>query len=283
MSQMAYTKIREDTFQTLAINAGVLLTSFDPSAGSVSEANILGATSGGINFTAQPSFVDFGENVDNCPKNTKELKRLDDWEIKVSGTFVTVSKELARRLIGLADIDGTDTTKIVPRDTLNTSTDFPDLWLVCDYSDVNTGASPGHVAIHMKNVLSTGGFQIQTADKEKGKFSFEFTCHYSSSAQDVVPFAVYIKAGTDASAPPEILLADHTITIAKDATYKLEVMRLTPADSTITWASSTTAKATVSNGTVTGVAAGSSIITASITVDSVTYSDTCTVIVTAAS
>lgn len=198
MSQMAYTKIKEDTFETLALNAGVLLSTFDPSSPAVTSANIIGSTTGGLNFNAAPSFIDFGEDIDNCPKNTKELMQLDDWEITLSGTFITADTEVAKRLIGLADIDGTDATKVTPRSTINSS-DFKDVWLVVDYSDKNvvaTGKTAGHLAIHMMNVLSTGGFQIQTADKEKTQFAFEFTAHYSIDAQETVPFEVYIKAGT---------------------------------------------------------------------------------------
>ena len=54
----------------------------------------------------------------------------------------------------------------------------------------------GFIAIKLLNALSTGGFQLQTADKSKGQFAFEFTGHYSMSAQDIVPFEIYIKAGT---------------------------------------------------------------------------------------
>jgi hypothetical protein len=70
---------------------------------------------------------------------------------------------------------------------------------VADYSDKNStsgSATAGFVAIKLINALSTGGFQIQTADKEKGQFKFEFTGHYSKDAQDTVPFEIYIKAGT---------------------------------------------------------------------------------------
>ena len=49
----------------------------------------------------------------------------------------------------------------------------------------------------MLNALSTGGFKLQTADKDKGKMSFEFTGHYSMSAQDTVPFEIYIKKGAE--------------------------------------------------------------------------------------
>lgn len=192
---MKYTKIPENTFQNLQLNAGVLLSSFTPSSATVSEEAIIGATTGGINFTATPTYIDFGEDIDNCPKNMKELKKLDSWEAKCSGTFVTIDTAVAKSLIGAADIGTSDTTKVTPRNDLAQS-DFDDIWIVGDYSDKNGDTNGGFIAIHMMNALSTGGFQIQTADKEKGQFAFEYTAHYSMSAQGTVPFEVYVKAGT---------------------------------------------------------------------------------------
>ena len=192
---MKYTKIPENTFQNIQLNAGVLLSSFTPSSATVSEEAIIGATTGGINFTATPTYIDFGEDIDNCPKNMKELKKLDSWEAKCSGTFVTVNTAVAKSLIGAADIGSSDTTKVTPRNDL-AQADFSDIWIVGDYSDKNGDTNGGFVAIHMMNALSTGGFQIKTADKAKGQFEFEYTAHYSMSAQDTVPFELYIKAGT---------------------------------------------------------------------------------------
>ena len=193
-----YTKIASDTFKKLQLNAGVLCTNFETSTAEVTDANILAATSGGVNFTATPSFTDFGEDIDNCPKNTMELKRLDSWEVKLSGTAVSVDTKTAKSFIGLADISS---TKVTPRNDIKTA-DFADLWWVGDYSDVNvdggSGSKAGFIAIHMINALSTGGFQLQTADKEKGTFSFEYTAHYSMSAQDTVPFEVYVSPATPA-------------------------------------------------------------------------------------
>lgn len=65
-----------------------------------------------------------------------------------------------------------------------------------DYSDKTGATNGGFVAIHMLNGLSTGGFQLQSGNKEKGQFEFEFTGHYSLAEQSRVPFEVYIKAGT---------------------------------------------------------------------------------------
>lgn len=192
---MKYTKIPENTFQNIQLNAGVLLSSFTPSSATVSEEAIIGATTGGINFTATPTYTDFGEDIDNCPKNMKELKKLDSWEAKCSGTFVTVDTAVAKSLIGAADIGQSDTTKVTPRNDL-AQADFSDIWIVGDYSDKNGDTNGGFIAIHMMNALSTGGFQIKTADKAKGQFAFEYTAHYSMSAQGTVPFEVYVKAGT---------------------------------------------------------------------------------------
>ena len=193
---MKFTRIPESAFKELVLNAGYLATTFDPAAGTAPEESaLLGATTGGINFTAVPSFTDFGEDIDNCPKNMKELKKLDSWEAKMTGTFVNADTAIAKRLCGAADIGTTDTTKVTPRNDLKDA-DFDDIWLVGDYSDKNGETNGGFIAIHMLNALSTGGFQLKTADKSKGQFAFEFTGHYSMSAQNTVPFEIYIKAGT---------------------------------------------------------------------------------------
>lgn len=192
---MKFTKIPADTFKMLQLNAGVLATTFAPATGTLDAEAQIGATSGGINFTATPTYSDFGEDIDNCPKNTKELKRLDEWEVTMSGTFVAADTAIAKLLIGAADIDKQDTTKVTPRNDL-ADADFGDIWFIGDYSDKNGETNGGFIAIKLINALSTGGFQLQTSDKSKGQFSFTFTGHYSINAQGTVPFEVYIKAGT---------------------------------------------------------------------------------------
>ena len=191
-----FTKIPETAFQEIQLNAGVLLKTFETSTATIDPTNILGATSGGVSFTAVPTFTDFGEDIDNCPKNMKELKKLDTWEIKMSGTYVTVNPKLVKSLVGAADVAA---EKITPRNDL-TDEDFADLWFVGDYSDKNGETKGGFVAIHMMSALSTAGFSWQTGDKAKGQFAFEYTAHYSMDAQDTVPFEIYVKAGADEEA-----------------------------------------------------------------------------------
>jgi len=190
---MKFTKIPTDTFENIQMNAGILVKGFTPATGEIT--GLMGATTGGVNFTATPTYSDYGEDIDNCPKNTLELKKLDSWEVSMSGTFVTINADTAKTLIASADVDSLDNTHIIPRNDV-LAEDFEDIWWIGDYSDKNEGANAGYCAVHMMNTLSTGGFQIQSSDKGKGNFAFTFTGHYSMSAQDTVPFEVYIKKGT---------------------------------------------------------------------------------------
>lgn len=246
---MRFTQIPNTTFQQLQINAGVLAYDFDPDNGTLHNYDIIGATSGGLTFTATPTFADFGEDIDNCPKNTMELKRIREWDVKISGTFVTVNPESAEKLVGAATktitgaVKTTDTAvvagkkyytrsgsgtsqspyvytevanpttssissyyealwaKITPKRDLSTGA-FCDLWLVGDYSDVNDMPEPGFIAIRVMNALSTSGFSLVTADREKGKLSFEFTGHVSINSQNVVPFEIYMHTGEEVNAQP---------------------------------------------------------------------------------
>jgi hypothetical protein len=189
---MDYTKIPVNTFEELVLNAGIIVDQFTPSSGEIG--NILGATTGGLQFSAVPSFIDFGEDIDNCPKNTKELMQTDDYEITASGTMLTVNANTVARLAALADAESvtgtTGLSKISLRKDIDIQNDFKDVWIVADYG------KGGFIAIHMKSVLSTGGFSVQTTDKGKGQFAFTFRAHYSIDEQEDVPCEIYVKEGT---------------------------------------------------------------------------------------
>ena len=193
---MKDTQIPANTFKELQLNAGILTSNFAPTTGTVESNAMLGATSGGVSFTATPTYTDLGDGIDNCPKNMMELKKLESWEVKMSGTFLTVNTAQAKSLMAAADIGVSDTTKITPRNDVAIA-DFDDIWWIGDYSDKNGATNGGYIAIHMMNALSTGGFQLQSSANAKGQFAFAYTAHYSMAAPDTVPFELYIKAGTE--------------------------------------------------------------------------------------
>ena len=181
---MKYTELPSDCFEALATNAGILLTEFTPISGEFVRENIIGATTGGINATCVPSYADWGADVDNCPKGTKELKHIENWECKISGTFISVTSTAMKMLIGANSVDG---EKIVPINKLTTA-DFKNIWYVCDYGDTDGS----YIAVKLIDALSTGGFSMQSTDKAKGQFAFEFTGHSSTESVDTVPMEFYL-------------------------------------------------------------------------------------------
>lgn len=184
------TKIPESTFSELQLDAGVLLNSFDPDSPDIADANIICATTGGINPSCTPTYSDFGEDVDNCPMNMLELKHLDGWDCKISTTGLGTSPELIRLALGAADITAAS-GKITPRRDLK-ATDFADVWWVGDRAD------GGLVAVRLINALSTGGFSLQTTKNGKGQITIELTGHVSIEAQDTMPMEFYSLDAEDA-------------------------------------------------------------------------------------
>ena len=58
---MEFSKVPNDTFSTLQMNAGILVDEFTPETGVIG--NIIGATTGGLSFNANPTYEDFGSDA----------------------------------------------------------------------------------------------------------------------------------------------------------------------------------------------------------------------------
>ena len=178
-----FTVIPQDTFDDLQVDAGVLLNSFNPASPSApADSAIICATTGGIQISCVPTYSDYGEDVDNCPNNMKELKHLDSWECKISTTCLGMTPEAIKLALGAADVAS---TKVTPRRNLDTTNDFTDLWWVGDKAD------GGLVAVKLINALSTGGFSLQTTKNGKGQLTLELTGHVSINAQTTMPMEFY--------------------------------------------------------------------------------------------
>ena len=237
---MKFTQVRSDTFQSIQLNAGIILTDFTPSTGAFDESDILGATSGGATFAAVPTFIDFGADIDNVPENTFQLKQFDQWQVTMSGTFVAVDGDLAELLTAAGDLSS---GKVTPRTNI-TSSDFSTVWWVGDYSDVTNGGDAGFIAIEMTHALSTGGFKVKSNDKGKGTFDFEFTAHYDLEDIDTAPFNIYVHAGQAPDATLSALtigsvtlsptFAKNTTSYTAATTSSTNTITATPTDNTAT-------------------------------------------------
>ena len=180
-----FTKIPENTFEGMQMDAGMILNKFEPGAPNVQDQDIICATTGGVSVSCVPTYSDLGADVDNCPNDMKELKHLDGWACKISFTSLGTSVETIRLALGAADVSE---NKIVPRRDLEQK-DFSDIWWVGDRAD------GGMVAVCLKNALSTAGLSLKTTKNGKGQISVELTGHVSIKSQDTMPMEFY-------SAPP---------------------------------------------------------------------------------
>ena len=185
-----FSKISENTFSELQVDAGVLLKEFNPESPELLDENIICATTGGINPTCVPTYSDWAADVDNAKNNMKEFMRIDGWTTSLGFTALNTTAEVIRMSLGAADIE-TSSGKIVPRGELK-NTDFADVWWVGDRSD------GGLVAIRLINALSTSGFSLQTTKNGKGQIAVTLGGHYSINDQDTVPMEFYVQEGEEA-------------------------------------------------------------------------------------
>lgn len=233
-----FTKIPQDTFEELQLEAGMILKSFDPAnPAAPDEADIVTATTGGINVSCVPTYSDFGEDIDNCPVNMMELKRIESWESTLGFTALSVGADVIKLSLGAADKTGA--TYVLTSDStiksgktyytrsgtspnytytavespvvgsINTYYEMtsPDYKVVprrqleqSDFEElwwVGDRSDGGFAAVKVMNALSTGGFSLQTTKSGKGQLSCTITGHVSINAQDVVPMEFYTVEGTE--------------------------------------------------------------------------------------
>lgn len=189
-----YTKIPQDTFDAMQLDAGVLLSDFDLEAATGGAAgfdddDFICATTGGITATCQAEYSDLGEDVDNCPNNMKEFLHLDGWTCQLAFTSLSTDVNGIKLALGAADIDE---SKVTPRREVKLA-DFDDVWWVGDK------ANGGFLAVHLLNALSSEGFSLKTEKAGKGQTDCTLTGYVSINAQNVVPMEFYSIDGEDES------------------------------------------------------------------------------------
>lgn len=180
-----FTKISAKAFESMQINAGVVLNKFDPSGTTeIQDADIICATSGGVTAGCKPNITDLGDDVDNCQKNTAELMQIEDYDCTLAFTALNVTTDVIKLALGAADVSDKKVTPRMTLDPTDSTGDFKDIWWVGDTID------GGFVAVKLMNALSTGGLSLKTTDKGKGNLSVTLTgCPRLGS--DTVPMEWY--------------------------------------------------------------------------------------------
>ena len=259
--------ITEADFNAMQFDSGFIVKDFDPTTFTVPDHDdIVDVTTGNIGFTLTPTLVDLGSDVNNLHGAFKELQYVSQWSGgQLTYTSLRFSTEAYKRNLGAADITG---NKVTPRMYLSNN-DFENIaW-------VGKLVGGGLAAIVLKNAMSTGGVNISTSKDGKGTNSVTMTGFMSINDQDSVPAEFYTIPAV------AVQIEQREITVAVNGTYTLNASTR-PTSQTITWTSDNTDEATVAAGVVTGKAVGTVEITASVTVDGVTATDSCLVHVVSA-
>lgn len=182
----AFNKVTKESLDNVQINAGMILKSFTPAnPAAPSASDIVCATTGGVTATCVPTFEDFGADIDNCPNNTIEMKKITGWECTFSFTAVEVSEDTIALALGVAGKVGTE---VQPK-TEVLAAYFKDIWFVSERVDNKI------VAIKLKNALSTGGLNYKTQKNGKGNLTVTLTGHVSIEDTASVPMLFYIATG----------------------------------------------------------------------------------------
>ena len=187
----AFNKVSSDVFDNLQLEAGMILSTFSPdSPTEPTDAQIICATTGGVNPTCVPTTVDYGEDIDNVPANTKELMQIQAWECKLAFTALDMTADTIKLALGAADktVATGKATTIIPRMKVKDE-DFQDIWWVGEI------AGGGLAAIKLIDAFSTGGFNLQTGKASKGQLSVELTGFVSIEDTDTVPMEFYVGEG----------------------------------------------------------------------------------------
>lgn len=210
-STRRFSVMPQNVNEQIQYNAGVLATEFDITTWELDRSKILGATSGGISFTGTPAYIDGTDGIDNAFGKFLENQELDAWDtVQLSGTMVSAGTELAKRLIGPADMETDENGNRVytPRNSVE-GTDFKPIYWIGDYRKKD-GSVTGGMCIVIYHALSTNGMNFQSQDKNKGQYSFQFDGYATASDPDAPIFRVYYKDQIEDTPTPTP--TTHTVT-----------------------------------------------------------------------
>lgn len=182
---LKFAKIPQDTFETMQVEAGVLLSEFDPEAESADDAftdeDILCATTGDISISVKPNIKDMGEEINNCPEGMAELMKTTSVVAQIKFTTPKLSAKMIALGLGSAEIVGKKITLrgIKPED-------FKPVWWVGDL-----GNKGGFVAMRLINAFSREGITITAGKNTSGKMEITLQGHVSINNQEEMPVEFY--------------------------------------------------------------------------------------------
>lgn len=258
------TAARAEGFKHVLLNVGALFKDFDVTqytttaalktalaSALADESKCLGMTRGGGSFKTSRAMRQI--EADGLRYRYVGDTTTDSIDATLNFTFIELSpKNIEMGLTASNETVSGQVTKITPRTRIEVGDYIQNLVLATDLND------GGVMLIHFKNALNTADFTVSYTDKGEATYPLEFHPYQSNLEDfDTAPFDIYIYA------PDTITLNKSTLAITGTGTGSITATTV-PSGATVTWASTNTGVATVSSGTVTGVAPGTCYVTASL-------------------
>lgn len=213
-----YSGYTSETPKSLLLDAGAFFKNFyvgvDTFTSAVSEGKLLGATSGGGSFVAQPAIRRI--EIDGVKGSAKGLEVIDEWTITLSANVKEVKKATIQAALATSAVDTSTSADydIITAENQIALTDYIDniTWVG------NLSGTNDPVIIQVYNALNTAGLTLNVADKAEAVVALTFTGHYIDTDLNTPPFAIYYpKAITNTvddaehdfskAAPADIVLA----------------------------------------------------------------------------
>lgn len=262
------TPCRRETFQKLVLNAGAFLMNWDYSQYQTAaemkaalktvlkdENYVLGATRGGGTFVVSGEIRE--PDVDGKRYRFKGGAFVDSVDAYLGGTLVEIRPDNFAKVLATGEVE---TSGVMHTLTMHTAIQDADyiphlIWV----GDVSGG---GLIIIDIANALNNNGVTLTFNDKNEATVPFEMHAYQEDVEDyDYAPFKVI---WVDELGAIDCVITPQFKEMTAGDTLVLTTVT-NPAGGTIAWASDETAVATVSNGTVTAVAAGTATIKATYT------------------
>lgn len=258
------TAARAEGFKHVALNVGALFCGFDYTQYTTTaqlktalvsalgdESMCLGMTRGGGSFTTSRAMRQI--EADGLRYRYVGDTLTDSVDATLNFTFIEFApKNIAIGLTAVNQTDSGQMHKLQPRTRIEPGDYLKDVVLATDLND------GGVLLIHFRNAINTTDFTVTYTDKGEATYPLELHPYQDNLDDfDTAPYEIIVYDGDSIS------LNKTTETVAVGSTKTLTATTI-PTAAQVTWASSETTIATVASGTVTGVAAGSCYITATL-------------------
>lgn len=201
------TPLRKATYKKLILNAGALLSDFDPSSYTTAAelkaalvtalkdtTKVLGATRGGstFNFTREMRPVE----ADGVRYRFVGDTNVDRSDAYIGTTLLEIGDPgIVKKAMGTADVTTSgDKTLMKVRTRIQESDYLQNLCYVCDVSD------GGYQIVWLKNALNTNDLNITYTDKGEATLPVEFHAYQDDVEDyDYAPFEVIYLKGAEES------------------------------------------------------------------------------------